>query len=74
MRSYRDSVAYQILVDEGRVAEARRLVLALGAERLGAPDGATLQAVESIAALDRLERIVRRSFVAASWQELLAVD
>lgn len=82
MRSFRDSVAYQILVDEGReqgreegrVAEARRLVLALGAERLGPPDEATLQAVESIPDLDRLERIVRRSFAATSWQELLADD
>lgn len=86
MRSFRDSVAYQILVEEGReegraagreegrVAEARRLVLTLGAERLGPPDAAASQTVESIVDLDRLERMIRRSFTSASWQELLAVD
>jgi hypothetical protein len=60
--------------EEGRFVEARRLVLEWGAERLGPPDTTTRESVERIVDLERLERLIRRSFTAASWHELLATE
>jgi hypothetical protein len=72
MRTFRDSVAAQILVEEGRLEEARRLVVSLGSDRLGPPDTPTREMIERIDDLDSLERLIRRTFTAPSWQELLA--
>ena len=76
----RESSLWQIAVDEGRdegreegrLSEARRLVISLASERLGLPDLSTRSQVEVIDDLDRLERMVRRTFTAGSWQELVA--
>jgi hypothetical protein len=72
----RESSLWHIAVDEGRelgrVDEARRLILELGAERLGPPDTAARDTVERIADLERLERLIRRVFAVSTWQELLA--
>jgi predicted transposase YdaD len=82
----RESSLWQIAVDEGvekgreegreegRIEEARRLVLELGAERLGSPDQAVLNAISRIDDHDTLKRLLRDSFTAVSWQELLAFE
>lgn len=72
MIRWRESGAYQIIVEEGRLSEARRLVMSLASERLGEPDSATRGQIEAIDDLDRLERLVRATFTTSSWQELLA--
>jgi predicted transposase YdaD len=76
VRRMRESVTYQIILEEGReegrVQEARVLVLDLGTEKLGAPDtsiAATIDRTDDLAALQRMARAVLR---ANSWQELLA--
>ena len=70
----RESSLYQIAVAEGRVEEARRLVVELGAERLGPPAQAVVDAIERIDDHDELKRLIRRTFTASSWQELLATE
>jgi hypothetical protein len=72
----RESSVYQAIAAEeqavGRVAEARRLVLKLGAERLGAPTSDVQERVEQFTDVDELERLLSRLFTATTWQELLA--
>lgn len=69
-----DSSTYHALLDEGRVDEARRLILALGTEKFGTTDQSVVRKIESIDELDQLERVHRRILTADSWTELLATD
>lgn len=76
----RESSLYRVAVqegreegrEEGRLAEARRLVLEFGAERLGRPAPEVVSTIERLDDLERLERMIRDSFSASSWEELLA--
>jgi hypothetical protein len=74
MAWWRESPLFLETLEEGRIQEARRLVLELGAERLGPPNEAARSAVERIGDHDTLKRLLRDSFTATSWQELLAPD
>lgn len=71
-----DSSTYQLLVHRGekrgRVLEAQTLVLALGANRFGAPAPDAEAAVRAIGDRERLERIALRTATAADWADLLA--
>jgi len=60
--------------EQGRVEEARRLVLDLGTDKFGAPEPSLVSTVETIGDPDVLERLVRRILRATSWQELLAPE
>src|SRR6185369_16837808 len=76
----RESSLYQIAVAEGgeegreigHLEEARRLVLELGAERLGPPDKAVRTTIQGQGDHEELKRLLRNSFTVSSWQELLA--
>lgn len=80
----RESSTYQAVLDEGRiegraegeslgrVAEARRVILDLGAQKFGRPDAATQQFLERLQDLEQLERLIRRILAADSWTALLA--
>ena len=59
--------------NEGRVAEAQRLLLVLGGNRFVEPDEATRSAVEAIHDVDRLERMTVRVYDEdiADWEGLL---
>ncbi|MGE3912527.1 MAG: hypothetical protein AB7K36_24410 [Chloroflexota bacterium] len=58
--------------EEGRAEIARRFVLDLGTETFGAPDQATVAALQEISDLTTLERLHRRILTATNWAELLA--
>jgi predicted transposase YdaD len=45
---------------KGRVTEAQRLLMMLGEERFGEPDGATRDLIEATHDLERLERLTKR--------------
>ncbi len=68
----RESVTYQAILDEGRVEEARRLLLRQGTRRFGPPDARTEAWLMSIKNLDRLEALGEELVVVASWEELRA--
>ena len=80
IRNMRDSSTYQaILVEgrveglaEGRLEEARALLLTLGQRRFGPPDQRTRETVRAMTDLARLHALAERLFDAASWDELLA--
>ncbi len=57
----------------GQIAEARKILLRLGAKRFGAPASTeTEAAIRAISDSDRLERMTDRILDANSWDELLA--
>ncbi len=72
----RESAGYQIILDEGRIDEAKKLILRLGTTRLGPPSPAIQKLLETIEDLDRLGRIVDRFAdppeSVSDWQDLLA--
>lgn len=78
IRSMRDSLTYQAILEEGRAEgraeEARELLIELGSSRYGAPDARTLAALRAINDRERLHRLAARLFAASGWAELLAGD
>lgn len=78
VRQMKESVTYQKIVEEGRVEgrveEARALLLRLGRKRFGPPSPAAEAALAGITAIERLEALSERLLDAESWEELLATD
>jgi hypothetical protein len=69
-----ESDTYQAILDEGREAEAKRLILRFGPERFGPPNEAITARLNAITEdVERLERLIQRLFrgTATSWQDLL---
>jgi hypothetical protein len=61
-------------LDEGRLDEARRFVILQGTERFGAPDAATVPALDATRSVEHLEALGRRMIVEPGlrdWAELL---
>jgi predicted transposase YdaD len=57
---------------EGRAIEARKIILRLGTQKLGAPKSAEITALAAIADVDRLGRMSDRLLSVSSWADLLA--
>jgi predicted transposase YdaD len=82
IRNMRDSSTYMAIVEEGlvrgrvegRVEEARELLLTLGEQRFGAPDQRIRATLDAIGDHDRLHALVTRLLDVASWDELLATQ
>ncbi len=71
----RESSTYQAVVEEGRLEEARRLLLLLGEDRFGsAPDARSRAFVDAIDDVERLERLLRSVLRMESWQDLRTVE
>jgi hypothetical protein len=68
----RESSGYQIILDEGRVEEAQKIIRRLASKRLGSPDQTAESTLRAIDDLERLDRIIDRLDDAADWQDLLA--
>lgn len=81
-KNMRESTTYQAILkeghdmgrNEGRIAEARRMLLMLGGKRFGDPNEATRAAVDAIQNVERLERMTLRVYDAnvSDWDSLLA--
>ena len=73
----RESVSYQMILDEGReegeLRLAHQLVLELGTDRFGAVDSETSARLERINSLEILKRLIHGVSTVGSWQELLAL-
>ena len=76
VRRMRESVTYQIILEEGReegrVEEARNLLRQIGSQRLGPPDTGVTAALATIDDLTVLHRMASAVLHANTWQELLA--
>ncbi len=79
VQAMKESTTYQAILTEGRqeglvqgrVEEARRLLLALGERRFGPPTPAVRQAVEGISTVEQLERMTGRLLDVETWEALL---
>jgi hypothetical protein len=69
-----DSAAYDVMVEEGAIRQARRTALRLGTRRFGTPSPQSEQELNSIDNLERLDRITDAIPTAQSWHELLATE
>jgi hypothetical protein len=73
VRAVRESDTYMAIIDEGRLDEAKRILLRLGRKRFGPPT----EAVEAFLSafteddIDRLEQLGERLLDVSSWQDLL---
>jgi hypothetical protein len=74
----RDTPVYRVIAEmareEGRVVEARRLLVELGTEKLGAPDRGMVATLSRIDDITTLERLLRRLLTANTWTDLLAQE
>jgi hypothetical protein len=68
----RESITYQMILDEGRVEVLQEVILSQGRKRFGPPDEAMIVTLTAIEDLERMELLAQRVFDAKSWQELLA--
>jgi hypothetical protein len=71
MVSMHESSTYQMILDEGAVAEAKKLLMLVGTSQFGPPDGRVATALEGINELTRLEELCVRLLRAENWQDLL---
>ena len=72
VRLMHESSAYELILEEGGIREAQRILLRLGKKRLGSPDETVATALKAINDLDRLEQLTDAVLSVSSWQELLA--
>jgi predicted transposase YdaD len=81
LQRMRESVTYQMIVEEGieqgliqgELAATRRLILHLGAQRFGAPDEDVQRRLAAVADLAALERAGDNILTAGSWSDVLAL-
>ena len=67
-----ESSTYRGLINDGRVEEAKTILLRLGRIKFGAPDETAEAAIRSMKRLKRLEALSEGLLSVNSWQELLA--
>jgi predicted transposase YdaD len=77
-----ESVTYQKIIRkgkaegrvEGKVEEARKILLMMGRNRFGEPSAEVTARLDAVTDLNRLEALIVRLYQATSWQELLGGD
>lgn len=70
VRNMKESTFYQMILEEGKENEARRVILRIGRKRYGEPDAETLARIETIVSLEKLELLIDRLVEVESWSEL----
>jgi predicted transposase YdaD len=74
VREMRESVTYQLVLDEGRaegrVEEAKRIMALQGRTRFGPPNARTQEIIDELSDLEEIERLAQRLVVVSSWDEL----
>ncbi len=67
----KDSVTYQEIVREGRVEEARRMLVIMGEQKLGTADSQVHALLDAINSVKRLEELAKQVRNVSTWSELL---
>jgi hypothetical protein len=70
VRAMREFVTLMEILDEGRIYEAKRIILLIGSKRFGPPEESTTAALSVIEDLERLEFICDQVLKVKSWHEL----
>jgi hypothetical protein len=60
VRGMRESTTYMAIIEEGRMEEARTIVLRQGTKRFGPPSTAVRTSIEAITGIERLETLADR--------------
>jgi hypothetical protein len=75
MRSMKESVTYQAILEEGeakgKMAQTKKVLRMQGEDCFGVPDAATARVLDQLNDLPRLEALLMRLPHVHSWQELL---
>jgi len=71
VRIMQESDTYLMILDEGKEKQAKKDILLVGEERLGAANESTKTQLGDITDLERLDRMIRRAAKAAAWSEIL---
>jgi hypothetical protein len=71
VRAMQESDTYLAILDEGEERGLRKIILALGEDRLGPPGEPVKTSLRNITDLGRLTRMARQAPKAGSWQEIL---
>ncbi len=66
-----ESDTYLMIIDEGQEKATREAILVFVEGRLGPPEEAVKNQIDSITDLGRLKRMVQRAAKVASWQDIL---
>lgn len=82
VRAMRESTTYQAILQEGReegtrqgrIAEARRILILQGSKRFGAPSAETLAFLERVNHLEAIEQLLALLLDVESWAELLTAE
>jgi hypothetical protein len=72
VRAMRESSAYQVILEEGAVGEAQRVILRFGQRQFGSASDAITATLKSITDLERLHRMEDQLPIVSNWDELLA--
>jgi hypothetical protein len=74
VRTVRESVAYQLILEEGRIEQLHRTLLQMPPKRIGEPDEMTRQAILAMTDVEQLEGLCKEMIdgSSSSWPELLA--
>jgi len=72
VRAMQESDTYLYIQDEGRIAEAKKIILMLGKERFGPPNESIHASLTAESDLDRLEHLSKLLLKVANWDELMA--
>ncbi len=67
----RESITYQMILEEGAVEALHSVILGLGRKRFGPPDEETTATLTAIEDVERLKLLCERLLDAKSWEELL---
>lgn len=73
MRWLEESTTFQAIMRRGRLAEARRILVLIGQEKLGKLSEPVMAAIYAEDDLDRLEQLCKRLLVEDSWEGLLGL-
>jgi hypothetical protein len=70
-----ESTTYQVILrkgrEQGRIEEARKMVLLVGEARFGPADAATRAAINAMSDLERLHELSARLATADSWADVV---
>lgn len=66
-----ESDTYLMIIDQGQEKYAKKAIMLLAEQKLGPPDASVKSHLEGITDLHRLDRMLLRAPMAASWQEIL---
>ncbi len=69
-----ESTTYQYILEQGAIRHAKKVVLKLGASKLGAPAKKVKAAIQELEDLPRLERMLMRLLTANTWDEVLGAS